>query len=67
AEQRRLEPMSPRLRALNKLETGAPASHDRPLNPSLRSSGNQLVRALAVVVVLAALVAVVLVIRTTMA
>jgi hypothetical protein len=63
----RLEPMSPRLRALNKLEGSTPPWADRPLNPSLRSPGNWAVRGLAVVVVVIVLVAVVLVINSTVA
>jgi chromosome segregation ATPase len=63
----RLEPMSPRLRALNKLESSTPAWTDRPLNPSLRSPGNWALRALAVVVVLIVLAAVVVLINSTVA
>jgi hypothetical protein len=62
----RLEPMSPRLRALNKLESSAPAWNDRPLNPSLRS-GSWVVRGLAVVVVLIVLVVIVVLINSTVA
>ncbi len=63
----RLEPMSPRLRALNKLEGSTPPWADRPLNPSLRSPGNWAVRGLAVVVVLIVLAAVVVLINSTVA
>lgn len=59
----RLEPMSPRLRALNKLEHSTPPWADRPVNPSLRATDNWIIRILAVLVVVAALIAVVLVIR----
>jgi hypothetical protein len=62
----RLEPMSPRLRALNKLEGSAPAWTDRPLNPSLRS-GSWAIRGLAVIVVLIVLVVVVVLINSTVA
>jgi hypothetical protein len=67
ANDRRLEPMSPRLRALNKLEGSSPPWADRPVNPSLRSPGNWVVRGLAVVVVLIVLVAVVVLINSTVA
>jgi hypothetical protein len=63
----RLEPMSPRLRALNKLEGSTPPWVERPLNPSLRSTGNWVIRGLAVIVVLIVLVAVFLVINSTVA
>jgi hypothetical protein len=63
----RLEPMSPRLRALNKLEGSTPPWADRPLNPSLRSPGNWVVRGLAVIVVLIVLAAVVVLINSTVA
>jgi hypothetical protein len=63
----RLEPMSPRLRALNKLEGSSPPGVERPLNPSLRSSSNWVIRGLALLVVLIVLVAVFVVINSTVA
>lgn len=65
AGERRLEPMSPRLRALNKLEGSSPPWADRPLNPSLRPSHSWLLRGLAVVVVLIVLVVIVVLINST--
>lgn len=65
AGDRRLEPMSPRLRALNRLEGSSPSWADRPLNPSLRSPDNWMLRGLAVVVVVIVLVAVVVLINST--
>ncbi|MEA2213708.1 MAG: hypothetical protein QOF83_3656 [Solirubrobacteraceae bacterium] len=62
----RLEPMSPRLRALNKLEASAPTWSDRPLNPSLRS-GSWFIRGLAIIVVLIVLVVIVVLINSTVA
>jgi hypothetical protein len=67
AAEHRLEPMSPRLRALNNLEGSTPPWADRPLNPALRSPGNWVVRGLAVVVVLIVLVAILVVINSTVA
>jgi hypothetical protein len=66
AEPQRLESMSPRLRALNKLETSTPPWVDRPLNPALRPTDSWLVRGLAIVVVLAAVVAVILIVSGTL-
>jgi hypothetical protein len=59
--------MSPRLRALNKLEGSTPPWADRPLNPSLQTPGNWIIRGLAVIVVVIVLVAVVVVINSTVA
>jgi len=63
----RLEPMSPRLRALNKLEGSTPPWADRPLNPSLQAPGNWMIRGLAVIVVVIVVVAVIVVINSTVA
>lgn len=64
--ERQLEPMSARLRALNKLEATPPSWAERPLNPSLRT-GNWIVRGLAMIVVLLVLIAVVVLINSTVA
>jgi hypothetical protein len=63
-DDRRLEAMSPRLRALNKLEVSTPPVAERPINPSLLP-GNWVTRGLAVVVVLIVLVAVVIILNST--
>ncbi|HEX8976025.1 MAG TPA: hypothetical protein VF781_05880 [Solirubrobacteraceae bacterium] len=65
AGERRLEPMSPRLRALNKLEGSSPPWADRPLNPSLRPADNWILRGLAVVLVVVVLVVIVVLINST--